>query len=71
MAKQEKVRVEADGRRHFITVPSGRAMDLHYYLRSNGVHSAPPAPSYTGYDSIELATNIDVGNVQSLLKAWK
>lgn len=71
MAKQEKVRVEEDGRRRFITVASGRAMDLHYYLRGNGVHSSPPAPSYTGYDSIELAGSIDVGDVQALLNAWK
>lgn len=70
MAKQKKLRVQADGNRHFISVPAGRALDLHNYLRSNRVHSAPPAPSYTGFDSIELANHIDVGSVQALLNAW-
>ncbi|MBM4072323.1 MAG: hypothetical protein FJ271_25855 [Planctomycetes bacterium] len=70
MAKQKRLQVEVDGKRHFINVPAGRANDLHNYLRSNRVHSAPPAPSWTGFDSIELANNVDVARVQALLNAW-
>lgn len=72
MAKQSRVslRVQADGHRRYISVPSGRAMDLHNYLRSNRVRSAPPEPAFTGFDSIELANDIDVGAVQTLLGAW-
>ena len=72
MAKQKKIslRVQTDGRRRYISVPAGRALDLHNYLRSNRVRSAPPEPAYTGFDSIELAHDIDVGGVQTLLSAW-
>ena len=72
MAKHEKVllRVQADGKRRYISVPAGRAMDLHNYLRSNRVRSAPPEPAFTGFDSIELANDIDVRRVQTLLDAW-
>ena len=48
-----------------------RANDLHNYLRSNRVRSAPPEPAFTGVDSIELAKDIDIGGVQELLNAWK
>lgn len=71
MPKQKKLQVQADGRRHYISVPAGRAIDLHNYLRSNRVHSAPPAPSYTGFDSIELSNDMDVRSVQALLDVWK
>lgn len=71
MAKAKNLQVEIDGHRHYINVPAGRAIDLHNYLRSNRVHSAPPAPSCTGFDSIELASTIDVARVQALLNAWK
>ena len=71
MAKQKKLRVQANGCRHYISVPAGRAIELHNYLRGNRVHSAPPAPSYTGFDSIELANDIDIANVQALLNAWQ
>ena len=72
MAKQKKVPlcVEADGRRRYISVSAGRALDLHNYLRSHGVRSAPPEPAFTGFESIELAHDIDVGGVQTLLNAW-
>lgn len=73
MAKQKKVvalRVQADGKRRYISVPAGRAIALHNYLRSNQVHSAPPEPAWTGFDSIELSSDIDVGGVQALLNAW-
>jgi hypothetical protein len=72
MAKQKKVplRVQADGRRRYISVAAGRAFDLHYHLRRHGVRSAPPEPAFTGFDSIELAHDIDVGGVQTLLDAW-
>jgi hypothetical protein len=73
MAKRKKnvLCVQSEGKRHFISVPSGRANDLHNYLRSNRVRSAPPEPAFTGVDSIELAKDIDVGGVQELLDAWK
>ncbi len=70
MARQRKLRVQADGKRHYINVPAGRALDLHNYLRTHRVRSAPPQPSFTGFDSIELANGIDVGGVQVLLNAW-
>jgi hypothetical protein len=71
LAKQDRLCVQADGKRHFISVPAGLAINLHNYLRSNRVHSAPPAPSYTGFDSIELANEIDVAGVQALLNVWE
>jgi hypothetical protein len=72
MAKQKKVslRVQADGKRRYISVPVGRALELHNYLRSNRICSAPPEPAFTGFDSIELAHDSDVGGVQTLLNAW-
>jgi hypothetical protein len=71
MARQKKLSVQADGKRRYISVPAGRAIDLHNYLRTHRVRSAPPEPAYTGFDSIELANDIDVGGVQALLNAWK
>ncbi len=72
MAKQKKVamRVQVEGHRRFISVPSGNAIDLHNFLRSNKVRSSPPEPAFTGFDSIELANDIDVPGVQALLNAW-
>jgi hypothetical protein len=72
MAKQKQVslRVQADGKRRYISVPSGRALELHNYLRSNRVRSAPPEPAFTGFDSIELARDSDFSGVQTLLNAW-
>jgi hypothetical protein len=70
MARTKKLCVEADGKRNFITVPVGRAAALHGYLREHHVRSAPPAPAYTGFDSIELDKNVDVSGVQSLLNDW-
>ena len=72
MAKQQKaaLRVLAEGKRRYISVPAGRAMDLHNFLRSKRVPSAPPEPAFTGFDSIELANGVDVDGVQALLNAW-
>ncbi len=70
MAKQKKLCVQVDGKRRYISVPTGRAIDLHNYLRGNRVRSAPPEPAYTGFDSIELANDIDVVGVQALLNVW-
>jgi len=70
MARQKKLRVQADGKRHYINVPAGRALELHNYLRTHRVRSAPPQPSFTGFDSIELANGIDFGHIQALLSAW-
>lgn len=71
MAKQKKLRIQSDGKRRFISVSTGRAIDLHNYLRSHRVCSLPPSPSYTGFDSIELDTEHDLARVQALLNAWK
>jgi hypothetical protein len=72
MAKKRNKRltVGVDGKRRFITVPSGRAAALHFYLRDHRVVAAPPAPSYTGFDCIELAEGRDTSAVEVLLKAW-
>ena len=70
MAKQKKLRVQAEGRRRFISVATGRAVALHNYLRSKCVHSAPPEAAYTGFDNIELPNETDAGSVQALLNAW-
>lgn len=63
--------VKSEGNRRYINVPAGRANELHTYLRSKNVRSAPPEPAFTGFDNIELATDIDVGSVQLLLDAWR
>jgi hypothetical protein len=72
MAKKRNgsLKVLVDGKRRYITVPSGRAVALHAYLRSNRVIAAPPAPSFTGFDSIELVEGRDTTAVQDLLKCW-
>jgi hypothetical protein len=70
MAKQQGLRVEIDGKRRYITVPSGRANDLHRYLRNNGIRSAPPEPAHTGYDNIELDKDNDIARIQTILNAW-
>ena len=72
MAKQKTVAlsVQIDGKRRYISVPAGRANDLHTYLRSKNVRSSPPEPAYSGVDYIELAPDIDVGTVQALLNNW-
>jgi hypothetical protein len=52
-------------------VPASRAQELHHYLRSHRVRSAPPEPAFTGVDCIQLANDIDVGGVQALLNSWR
>ena len=69
--KQRPLTVQSDGKRSFISVPAHRAQELHAYLRKNRVRSAPPEPAFTGFDSIQLASDINVGGVQALLNAWK
>lgn len=73
MARQKKatLSVQSEGKRRYINVPTGRAQDLHNYLRSNRVHSGFPEPAFTGFESIELAYGSDGASVQALLKAWK
>ena len=68
--KQARLSVEIDGRRRYISVPVGRAKELHDYLRGNSVRSAPPEPAFTGFDNIELAQDSDVGSVQALLNKF-
>ena len=72
VVKQKKrgLRVESSGKRHFISVPAGRALDLHNFLRGNRVHSAPPEPSFKDFDCIELPTSCNVEVVQALLDGW-
>jgi hypothetical protein len=70
LKKLKKLRVEADGNRRYISVPVGRAGELHNYLRANRVSSCPPEPAFTGTDYIELPKGVDLGNVQTLLDAW-
>src|SRR5262245_16799978 len=72
MAKKKKVplKVQTDGKRHFISVPANLAQNLHAYLRGHRVRSSPPEPAYTGFDAIELAADLDVPAVQALLNAW-
>jgi len=69
-SKKLELHVELNGTRRFISVPAGRANELHAYLRSKNVRSAPPEPAFTGFDNIELATDIDVPAVQALLNAF-
>jgi hypothetical protein len=68
--KKGKLKVETTGSQRFISVSAGRANDLHAYLRANRVHSAPPEPAFTGFDSIQLATDASADGVQTLLNAW-
>ena len=68
--KVKKLRVEADGNRRYISVPVGRAGELHSYLRDHRVSSRPPEPAFSGMDYIELPKGVDVVNVQTLLNAW-
>jgi hypothetical protein len=68
--KKLKLRVEADGNRHYINVPMDRAGDLHTYLRANRISSSPPEPAFTGIDYIELRKGVDISSVQRLLDAW-
>jgi hypothetical protein len=68
--KKDALGVESAGDRRYICVPVEFAQDLHLYLRSNKVQAAPPEPSFTGFDSIELPKKVDVDGVQSLLNAW-
>ena len=68
--EKSALRVDATGKRRSISVPVALARDLHNFLRLNRVRSAPPEPSYTGFDNIELAYDIDVDGVQTLLNSW-
>jgi hypothetical protein len=72
MAKQRRSRlkVTVDGKRRYITVPFGRSSALHTYLRDHRVIAAPPTPSYTGFDTIDLAEGGDTTAVENLLKDW-
>jgi hypothetical protein len=70
MMDKPKLRVETEGKRRYIRVPSGVAGDLHAYLRRNAVRSAPPEPQSTEYDNIELGRDADVSRVQNLLDGW-
>ena len=72
MATKRKMRltVLVDGKRRYVSVPSERAADLHAYLRKNGVTAAPPAPMFTGLDSIELTASVNTATVKELLNDW-
>jgi hypothetical protein len=62
--------VTVDRKRRYITVPFGRSSALHTYLRDHRVIAAPPTPSYTGFDTIDLAEGGDTIAVENLLKDW-
>lgn len=65
-----KLKVKMSGREHYIDVPTPQASALHSYLRARGVQSAPPEPSSTGIDRIELARSADAKAVQAILDGW-
>jgi hypothetical protein len=65
-----RLQVSTAGKRHYIFVPETYARALHAYLRAHRVHSSPPEPASTGFDSIELAAKTDFGAVQKLLDSW-
>jgi hypothetical protein len=67
---KRRLKVSTAGKRHYISVPVGRAGDLHAYLRGHHVHSSPPEPDSTGFGNIELHAAIDVKAVQRLLDSW-
>ncbi len=69
--KKKLLCVEASGSTCFINISQSSAQELHLYLRSHGVRSAPPEPSYTGFDRIELGKGVDPQQVQRLLDAWR
>ncbi len=70
MKRPESLQVIVDGKRRYITVPSGYAAELHAYLRSHSVMASPPAPSFTGFDTIELAGSCNAGAIQNLVNSW-
>jgi hypothetical protein len=62
--------VTVSGPVRFIQVPTDRAMDLHRFLRKNGISSLPPSPCSADIDSIELGKGVDPKEVQILLDKW-
>lgn len=68
---RSKLKVGTAGKRHYIEVPSGESDALHHYLRGHRVRSAPPEPSSSGTDTIELHRGTDVAAVQALLDHWE
>lgn len=67
---RSSLHVSSEGGRRFIQVSSGQAAELHTYLRSKGIGAAPPEPSSTNMENIELRRGVDVGTVQALLDQW-
>jgi hypothetical protein len=59
-----------DGKRSFVKVPSGFALDLVTYLRRNGLQVSPPSPSSDGVESIEIGGKVDAKAVQAQLDKW-
>jgi hypothetical protein len=70
MGPKPRLQVSTAGKRRYIAVPAEHAGTLHTYLRGHRVHSAPPEPDSTGFDSIELHATTDVAAVQKLLDGW-
>jgi hypothetical protein len=62
--------VVTEENRSFIHVPSGFAMDLHHFLRSNGVITSPPEPLWTGTDCIQLDKRTPPDDIQKILNRW-
>ena len=65
-----KLRVQTEGKRHYLSVACAHGNDLLHYLRAHHIRSLPPEPYMAGYDNIELGQGIDVAEVQRLLDAW-
>ena len=65
-----KPTVSTAGKHLFIEVKSSRAIVLCTYLRQNGIVAEAPAPSCTGFDSIQLGKGMKLENVEALLDRW-
>jgi hypothetical protein len=65
-----RLKLLVEGKRRSITVPSARAAALHAYLRSHSVIASPPVPSFTGFDTIEIAEGRETTAIDGLLKSW-
>jgi len=59
-----------DGKRSFVKVPSGFALDLVTYLRRIGLQVSPPTPSSDNMENVEIGGKVDAKAVQALLNKW-
>ena len=59
-----------EGKRGFVKVPSGFALDLVTYLRRGGLQVCPPSPSSDGMENVEIGGKADPKLIQALLDKW-